>query len=81
MSLAKARESRERAKGLIADGLDPSVQKRREKLASKGSADATFKGIALEDLSNRRHALTLLMLDELLRRLEADCLRLSVRGR
>ncbi len=72
VSLAKARESRENAKRLIADGLDPSVQKRREKLASKVSADATFKSIAVEYLSNRPHALTPLYADQLLRRLEAD---------
>ena len=77
VSLAKAREGRERAKRLIAGGLDPSVQKRREKLASKGSADATFKSIAVEYLGNRRHALTPLYADQLVRRLEADIFPLS----
>lgn len=71
-SLAKARESRDSTKRLLADGLDPSVQKRRERLAKKVSADATFKALALEYIGNRRHALTPLYADQIIRRLEAD---------
>lgn len=71
-SLAKARQRRDDAKRLLADGIDPSAQRRRERLAEKISADATFKAIALEYLANRRSALTPLYADQLLRRLEAD---------
>lgn len=71
-SLAKAREGRDSAKRLLADGKDPSAQKRRDKLALKAAGDATFKSIALEYLDNRRHALTPLYADQILRRLEAD---------
>ena len=72
VSLAKAREGREGAKKLLADGIDPGAQKRREKLAARVAADATFKALAIEYLSNRRHALTPLYADQILRRLEAD---------
>lgn len=72
ISLAKAREGRDSAKRLLADGKDPSAQKRRDKLALKAAGDATFKAIALEYLDNRRHTLTPLYADQLLRRLEAD---------
>lgn len=72
VSLAKAREGRDNAKRLLADGVDPSAQKRRDKLALRAAGDATFKAIALEYLDNRRHTLTPLYADQLLRRLEAD---------
>lgn len=71
-SLARAREGRESAKRLLADGKDPSAQKRRDKLALKVAGDATFKAIAIEYLENRRHALTPLYADQILRRLQAD---------
>lgn len=70
--LKRAREARENAKGLLFEGKDPGAEKRREKLAARVSADATFKSVALEYLSNRSHALTALYADQLLRRLEAD---------
>jgi hypothetical protein len=41
VSLAKAREGRDSAKRLLADGKDPGVQKRRDKLAAKAAGDAT----------------------------------------
>lgn len=72
VSLAKAREARDSAKRLLSDGIDPSAQKRRDKLAMRAAGDATFKAIALEYLDNRRHTLTPLYADQLLRRLEAD---------
>lgn len=71
-SLAQARGGRDSAKKLLADGKDPSAQKRRDKLALKAAGDATFKALALEYLENRRHTLTPLYADQLLRRLEAD---------
>ncbi len=72
VTLAKAREARDSAKRLLADGIDPGLQKRRDKLAAKASGNATFKAIALEYLDNRRHALTPLYADQILRRLDAD---------
>lgn len=72
VGLQKAREAREAARRLLADGVDPGTQKRRERLAAKASGDATFRAIALEYLGNRRHVLTPLYADQILRRLEAD---------
>ena len=72
VSLAQARDGRENAKRLLADGIDPAARRRREKLAAKASGDATFKSVALEFLGNQRHVLTPLYADQILRRLEAD---------
>lgn len=72
VSLARAREGRENAKKLLADGVDPSARKRREKLTAKVSANTTLKGVALEWLGNQRQALNAKYADEILRRLEAD---------
>jgi integrase len=52
--------------------MDPGIQKRRDKIAAKSSAAATFKSIAIEHLNNRRHTVTPLYADQILRRLEAD---------
>lgn len=71
-TLQKAREARESARRLLADGVDPSVTKRREKLAAKSSSDATFRALAIEYLGNRRHVLNPKYADQTLRRLEAD---------
>jgi len=71
-TLQKAREGRDSAKRLLADGVDPSVTKRREKLAAKTSSEATFRAIAVEYLGNRRHVLNPKYADQTLRRLEAD---------
>lgn len=72
VSLAKARDGRENAKKLLAEGIDPSVRKRRERLTAKVSANTTLRGVALEWLENQRHALNPKHADGILRRLEAD---------
>ncbi|MDD0838740.1 integrase arm-type DNA-binding domain-containing protein [Curvibacter sp. HBC61] len=46
VSLAKARQRREDAKKLLADGLDPSQAKREEKLHRAAAASNTFEAIA-----------------------------------
>lgn len=48
VSLKEAREKREKARKLIAGGIDPAQQKRHEKLARDAAADNTFEAIALE---------------------------------
>jgi integrase len=70
--LQKARKSRDDARQLLADGLDPLVQKRQEKVAARLGSNATFKALALEYLSNQRHALSPYYADQLQRRLERD---------
>ena len=46
VSLAKARQRREKARELLADGIDPGIAKREEKQAKADAAAHTFKLIA-----------------------------------
>lgn len=48
VSLAKARQRREKARELLADGIDPSVAKRDEKQATAVAAANTFELVARE---------------------------------
>ena len=48
VSLAKARQRREAARELLADGLDPSVAKSQEKRARASAAVNTFEAVARE---------------------------------
>jgi len=52
ISLAKARQKREEARVLIADGSDPSQQKKLDKIASETQARTTFKLVAEEFLED-----------------------------
>jgi len=47
VSLAKARQKREKARERLAEGIDPSEAKREEKHAKAGAAANTFKAVAL----------------------------------
>lgn len=51
VSLASARSKRDKAKVLLAEGTDPSVQARLDKLAKKTAAENTFNAIADEYLA------------------------------
>ncbi|GAB4360253.1 MAG: hypothetical protein Kow0026_22400 [Oricola sp.] len=51
VTLAEAREKRDQAKRLLANGIDPSVQRKTEKAAQKASNGNTFRAIADEFLS------------------------------
>ncbi|MFY9476355.1 MAG: integrase arm-type DNA-binding domain-containing protein [Aquabacterium sp.] len=46
VSLAQARQRREQARKLLAEGIDPSQAKRADKVARKLSADNTFEAVA-----------------------------------
>ncbi|WP_395024779.1 tyrosine-type recombinase/integrase [Comamonas odontotermitis] len=46
VSLAQARKRREDARKLLADGIDPGVAKRADKLAKRIAADNTFQKVA-----------------------------------
>lgn len=48
VSLRKAREKREEARALVADGIDPSEQRRASKAASVAAAANTFEAVARE---------------------------------
>ena len=47
VSLAKARQRRDKARELLADGIDPSTAKREEKQATAAAAANTFEAVAL----------------------------------
>ena len=48
VSLAKARQRREKARELLADGIDPNIAKTQEKQAKATAAVNTFEAIARE---------------------------------
>ena len=52
VSLAKARQKREEARVLIADGSDPAQQKKLDKIAAETQARTTFKLVAEEFLED-----------------------------
>ncbi len=51
VSLAKARQRRDKARELLADGIDPSTAKRAEKQATVATAANTFEAVAREWLA------------------------------
>jgi integrase len=52
ISLADAREKRDDARKLLANGIDPSRQKKLDKIAAQSAAKNTFGAIAEEHLKN-----------------------------
>ena len=54
VSLAKARARRDKARELLAEGIDPSAAKRVEKAAKLAAGENTFKVIALEWHSTKK---------------------------
>jgi integrase len=54
VSLSRAREKRDEARRLLADGIDPGAQRKAEKLAKA----ITFQAVAEEFLASRKDALT-----------------------
>ena len=52
VSLVQARTKRDEARSLIADGTDPSVQKRLDQIAAELSARTTFKLVVEDYLEN-----------------------------
>ena len=59
VSLKEARQQRDVARSLVANGVDPAAKKRRERRAAKVSADNTFGAVATEYIAkNRRDGLS-----------------------
>ena len=48
ISLADARARRDEAKKLVADGIDPALEKKRSRIAAKYAAANTFQAVAEE---------------------------------
>lgn len=58
ISLKEARELRDGARSLVANGIDPADKKRRDKRAAKVSADNSFSAVARDYIAkNRRDGL------------------------
>ncbi len=58
ISLKDARELRDKARSMVANGVDPAEKKRRDKRAAKVSADSTFSAVAKDYIAkNRRDGL------------------------
>lgn len=59
IGLKEARELRDRARSMVANGIDPADKKRRDKRAAKVSADNTFNAVARDYIAkNRRDGLS-----------------------
>lgn len=54
IGLKEARELRDKARSLVANGVDPADKKRRDKRAAKVSADNTFSAVAREYIAKTR---------------------------
>ncbi|MCW3480023.1 tyrosine-type recombinase/integrase [Neisseriaceae bacterium JH1-16] len=54
-SLKEAREKRDAARKLLAEGLDPGEKKKADKIAAKVAAANTFEAIALEWIDKESH--------------------------
>ncbi len=72
VSLADARTARERAKKLLAQGIDPSGAKKEEKREAIRNAENTFKAVALEWHENQLSRWTPHHAQNVTRRFEVD---------
>jgi len=72
VTLSDARTHRERARRLLAQDVDPSVEKKATKHAAKLASGNTFEAVAREWIANQRNRLSRRYRDLLLARLEAD---------
>lgn len=72
VSLAKARKKREEAREKLADGVDPSMAKRTEKITSRIAAGNTFEAVAREFNSNQAASWSQDHADSWMRRMEKD---------
>ncbi|MDX1444012.1 MAG: integrase arm-type DNA-binding domain-containing protein, partial [Gammaproteobacteria bacterium] len=67
-----ARDKRDRARQLLADGIDPSAQRRAERATQAANAENSFEAVAREWHQNRLSAWSEGHAARILRRLEAD---------
>lgn len=73
VSIKAARKARDEAKGLLAQGIDPSTAKKLARLESKASATNTFMAVALEWLETiHKHEVVESHYSKNKRRLERD---------
>lgn len=72
VSLKEARKRRDAAKELLANGIDPSADRKERKAKALQSEEHTFKKVAMDWFENRRTSWTAGYSDRLLRRMESD---------
>lgn len=72
VGLRKARERRDEARELLADGLDPGAERKRQKLERRARAASSFEAIAREWYAKRAPAWAASHSGRILRRLERD---------
>ena len=72
VTLAKARQRREKARELLADGIDPSVAKKEDRIATAAANASTFELVALEFLEAKADAWTPLYAEKWLRGMKKD---------
>lgn len=76
VSLKDARDHRDRAKELLARGIDPGEHKKQEKRKKRLEAGNTFETVAREWFDAQKSGWTPGYADRILRRLEADIFKL-----
>ena len=72
VTLAEARQRRDKARAAIRDGRDPSAERKVERRNAKLSAAITFEGIAREWLASQKRKMTPATWAKALRTLEAN---------
>ena len=72
VSLAEARDRRDDARKLLANGKDPSAQRKAEKREAAGRAANSFEGVGREWYQKRAHTWVESHASDVLRRLETD---------
>ena len=72
VTLSNARASREEARRLLAENINPSAAKKAYKRSAKIASENTFEAIAREWIANQRDRLAVQYASRLVARLEAD---------
>lgn len=72
VSLTKAREKREEARKLLAEGIDPGAAKQEDKRARKIAAASSFEAVAREWFAGRKPTWASSHADKIISRLEND---------
>lgn len=72
VALPQARDRRDAARKLIADGKDPSAERQAEKRAAEGRAANSFEAVAREWYAKQAHTWVATHASDVLRRLESN---------
>lgn len=72
ISLSEAREKKDQARKLLANGVDPSAAKKESKIQKKADSESSFEKIARQWHENQAHSWTARHASYVIRRLEAD---------